>query len=75
MQEITELLKDLNVLTLWAVIGASWFFSRRTHFDLEKIKTLIQGIHKEFKFINIRLSRAEGTIYGKEIYEVDEPKQ
>jgi hypothetical protein len=51
----------LNVPTILAVIGACWWFTR-------DIKEEIKSIHKEFKFINIRLSRVEGTLYGIDIY-------
>lgn len=37
--------------------------------NMKLLKEEIYGIHKEFKFINIRLSRVEGTVYGKGIYE------
>lgn len=72
MHELIELLKNLNLPTILAVIGASWFFTRDLKKEIHEIKNEIKEIHKEFKFINIRLSRVEGTIYGKDIYKKED---
>jgi hypothetical protein len=83
MQEFFHFLEQLNLPTIIAVIGASWFFSRKLNLKIDKIEEEIKGIHKdmktiredmyrEFKFINIRLSRVEGKVYGKDIYKTEE---
>lgn len=72
MNEIIEVLKDLNVPTILAVVASSWFFTRDVKKEIHEIKNEIRDIHKEFKFINIRLSRVEGTVYGKDIYKKED---
>jgi len=66
--EILNVLKDLNLATILTVIAATWWFNRTLRADVKEIKEEIKSIHKEFKFINIRLSRVEGTLYGVDIY-------
>ncbi len=66
--EIINFLKDLNLATILTVIAASWWFNRSIRADVKEINEEIKSIHKEFKFINIRLSRVEGTVYGSDIY-------
>jgi hypothetical protein len=68
MHELIEFIKDSNLPTLLAIIGASWCFTRDIKKEIKEIRQEIQGIHKDFKFYNTRLSRTEGTVYGKEIY-------
>ena len=68
--------------SLVITIGGIWYLKKTLHKDLQEARSGmekfqkemrgdIQEIHKEFKFINIRLSRVEGTIYGKDIYKSD----
>lgn len=61
MHELIEFLKGFDLHTIICIGVAIWFFTR-------DIKKEIKEIHKEFKFINIRLSRVEGALYGKDIY-------
>lgn len=68
MPEIIQLFKELNLTTILTVIAASWWFNRSIRSDVKEIKQEIKTIHKEFKFINIRLSRVEGTLYGVDLY-------
>lgn len=68
--EIINFLKTLNIPTILTIIAASWWFNRSVRLDIREIKDEIKSIHKEFKFINIRLSRTEGTVYGKDLYKV-----
>jgi hypothetical protein len=70
--EILNVLKDLNLATILTVIAATWWFNRTLRSDVKEIKEEIKSIHKEFKFINIRLSRVEGTLYGVDIYKEKE---
>lgn len=65
MDTFIEVVKYLNLPAVFIVLVGLWFFLR----DFKKeIRNDINEIHKEFKFINIRLSRVEGTVYGKDIY-------
>lgn len=68
MNELVSLLKDLNVPTILTIFAAVWVATRGLRSDIKDVKEEINDIHKEFKFINIRLSRVEGTFYGKDIY-------
>jgi hypothetical protein len=70
--EIQNILKELNIGTLLTIMAASWWFNRTLRADVKEIKEEIKSIHKEFKFINIRLSRVEGTVYGVDIYKEKE---
>ena len=72
MHELLEFLKQLDIPTILTVVGASWFFTRTIKKDIHEMKDEIKSIHKEFKFINIRLSRVEGTVYGKDLYKTEE---
>lgn len=68
IKDLVDLLKDLNVPTLLTIIGAVWWANRGLRSDMKEVKEEIKSIHKEFKFINVRVSRLEGSFYGKDIY-------
>lgn len=57
MNEILHILKEMNISTILTVVAASWWFNRSVKADVKEIKDEIKSIHKEFKFINIRLLR------------------
>ena len=61
MKELIDLLKDFNVQQLIVMVIVMWYFTR-------DIKTEIRAIHKDLKGMDIRLSRIEGTVYGKDLY-------
>lgn len=68
MNEILNILREMNISTILTVVAASWWFNRSVKSDVKEIKDEIKSIHKEFKFINIRLSRTEGAVFGKDLY-------
>jgi hypothetical protein len=70
-KELVELSKELNLPTLITIFGAVWWANRGLRADMKEVKDEIKSIHKEFKFINIRVSRLEGSFYGNEIYKQD----
>jgi len=78
MHELVQFLKDFDFHTILSVVVACWWFTRGIKKDIKEIKKdsaeALKEIHKEFKFINIRLSRVEGTTYGRDIYKVQEEK-
>lgn len=71
-QVILDYLKNCDPITIVVVLAGTWLFCRNVKTDLKKdideIKTEIKAIHKENRFFNTRLSRTEGTVYGRNIY-------
>lgn len=64
MKELIDLLKDFNIQQLIVMVVVMWYFTR-------DIKIEIRAIHKDLKGMDIRLSRMEGTVYGKDLYKQD----
>lgn len=61
MEELLKFFKDFNVQTIMTVLLGMWYFTR-------DIKIEIRAIHKDLKGMDTRLSRLEGTTYGKDLY-------
>lgn len=60
---------------IWGLEKIGNFFEKRIKKvelkeDPKSLKEEIKAIHKEFKFIHTRLSRVEGTVYGKDVYKL-----
>lgn len=68
MHEFATFLSGLDWPVILTVLVGGWYLRRDMRKEIKEVKDEIKDIHKEFKFINIRLSRAEGTLYGKDIY-------
>jgi len=72
MTEILEFFKEFNIQTILSMGLIVWYFTREIKSSLEsKIDNLDQDMkimNKEFHAMNTRVSRVEGTVYGKDIY-------
>ena len=61
MEELLNFIKEFNVQTLVSFILVAWYFTR-------DIKSSIDNVDRDLKVMNTRISRLEGTVYGKDIY-------
>ena len=61
MDQLLEFLKEFNLQTIISMALIVWYFSR-------DIKTSIDHVDSDLKAMNTRISRLEGTVYGKDIY-------
>ena len=61
MHELIEFFKAFNVQTIISLGVIMWYFTR-------DVKIEIRSIHKDLKGMDTRLSRLEGTVYGKDLY-------
>jgi hypothetical protein len=76
MDVFLEILKYLNLPAVVIVLfGVGWLmrdFKKEMRGEMtqfrQEMKSMREDMYKEFKFFNIRLSRVEGTTYGKDIY-------
>ncbi|MGJ0428483.1 hypothetical protein [Methylobacter sp.] len=64
MTELLEFLKEFNIQTILSMGVIVWYFTR-------DLKSQIFLLDKDLQAMNIRLSRAEGTLYGKDLYKGD----
>lgn len=62
MDKFLEFLQEFNIQNIISLIIIVWYFTR----DLKKE---IEKVNAELHQMNTRISRIEGTVYGKEIYE------
>jgi len=89
MNSFIEIVRTFDWPVIVAVVGAVWYFRRdmkkdnkefkeqfaeRMNKHEERMEKMQENMHKEFKFFNIRLSRVEGNLYGKDIYKTDKPE-
>lgn len=56
-----EFLSGFNLQTIIAMIVIVWYFSK-------DIKLSIDNLDKDVREMNTRVSRIEGTVYGKDLY-------
>lgn len=61
MQEIFEFLKGFSFQNVLSMVAIMWFFTRQ-------IKSSLESLHRDFMDMNTRVSRIEGTVYGKDLY-------
>ncbi len=61
MSEIIEFFKEFNLQTIISMGLIVWYFTR-------EIKSSIDNLDKDVREMNTRVSRLEGTVYGKDIY-------
>lgn len=59
--EIIEFLKEFNLQNILSMGIIMWYFTR-------EIKKSIENLDKDLRCMNTRVSRIEGSVYGKEIY-------
>ena len=65
MSELLDFIKTFDLHTIIAMGLIMWFFSR----DIKnELKGSIDNLDKDVREMNTRLSRVEGTIYGKNVY-------
>lgn len=61
MENVWDFLKAFNLQTILSLAGIVWYFTR-------DIKSSINNLDHDLREMNTRISRIEGTVYGKEIY-------
>lgn len=72
MTELVEFLKQYDFFTIFSLGILVWYFNNNLKTSLE-IK--LDAIDLKLQNMNTRISRIEGTVYGKDIYkQIDENK-
>jgi len=61
MENILDFLKEFNLQTILSMGAIVWYFTR-------DLKLSIDLLDKDIRNMNTRISRIEGSVYGKEIY-------
>jgi len=59
--ELSSFFKEFNLQTIFSMIAIMWYFTR-------DIKSSIDSLDKDVREMNTRMSRLEGTVYGKDVY-------
>jgi flagellar capping protein FliD len=62
MDQIISLMGNFNLSNILSMAAIMWYFTR-------DIKQSIDNLDKDVRDMNTRISRIEGTVYGKEVYE------
>ena len=61
MDEILNFIKEFNIQTLVSLTLIVWYFTR-------DLKASIDNLDRDVRIMNTRISRLEGTVYGKDVY-------
>ena len=76
MDKILVFFAQFNVQTIIAMIIISWYFVRDIKNEMKILEAKMDRqsdrtdrLYEMFLQVNTRISRVEGTVYGKEIYE------
>jgi len=59
--EFSSFFREFNLQTILSMIAVMWYFTR-------DIKNSIDSLDKDVREMNTRMSRLEGTVYGKDVY-------
>ncbi len=62
MDELINLLKEFNIQTIISMGIIVWYFTR-------DLKSQISLLDKDLQVMNTRISRVEGSVYGKDLYD------
>jgi hypothetical protein len=68
LEPIIEAVSNLNWQTVIGIFVVVWYFTKDVKKVNEDIFKELKSIHADLKTMNTRISRVEGTMYGKEIY-------
>jgi len=68
MNEVVDFLKQFNFQTLAGMAVICWYFSR-------DLKSSIDKLDDDVRKMNSRVSRLEGTVYGKDVYKIEDVKE
>lgn len=67
MDTIINFLKEFNIQTIISLSLIMWYFTR-------DIKNSIDNLDRDIRDMNTRVSRLEGTVYGKDMYNIKDEK-
>jgi hypothetical protein len=65
MSEILEFLRGFNLQTILSMGAIVWYFANETK---KELGNKIDALDKDVRNMNTRISRLEGTVYGKDVY-------
>lgn len=60
MESFLEYLKDFDVKTVITIIGAVWFFNRKTLKETKEIKEEVKNVQVKLNVLESRFIRLEG---------------
>lgn len=69
MELILQFFKDFSLQNIISMAVIMWYFTRDIKKDMHKLASAMEHMNKEFHRMNTRVSRIEGNVYGKDIYE------
>lgn len=61
MEQVLAFLKEFNFQTIISLAVIVWYFNR-------SLENKIDKLDHDFREMNTRVGRVEGTVYGKDIY-------
>ena len=71
MQDFLDILKKCDLFTILTLGVFMWYI---VHDMKKSLETKIDKLDIDFRFMNTRISRLEGTVYGKDVYKhTEEP--
>ena len=63
MDSLLNFLQGFNIQTILSITVVMWYFTR-------DIKGSIDALDRDIREMNTRVSRIEGTVYGKDAYDI-----
>ena len=73
MEQVFSFLREFNIQTILSLTLIVWYFTS----DLKKsLESKIDNLDKDVRYMNTRMGRLEGTVYGKDVYKhIENPKE
>lgn len=77
MEQFVELLKEVNIVQIFVLLGAFWMFYRRLDEKIDKTNERIEKLSEKVEDVDRRLCRIEGSLqtHGHCLFNQSKPEQ
>lgn len=68
MQDLMIFFKEFNIQNILSMAIIMWYFTRDIKSQIQELDADLKIMNRDIHIMNTRVSRMEGTVYGKDIY-------
>ena len=68
MQDLMIFFKEFNIQNILSMAIIMWYFTRDIKSQIQELDADLKIMNRDIHIMNTRVSRMEGTVYGKDMY-------
>ena len=68
MQDLMIFFKEFNIQNILSMAIIMWYFTRDINSQIHELDDDLKIMNRDIHIMNTRVSRMEGTVYGKDMY-------